>query len=102
MVKHMMTGALILSAASPALADDDNVAPRARASVLAALKRAGCTSPAKIEHDDGGYEVDRARCRDGIYDVELSGNFKILRREREDHRDHDDHDRHDRHDRDDD
>jgi hypothetical protein len=40
--------------------------------------------------------VDRARCGDGVYDVKLSGNFKILRREREDRRDRDDHDRHDR------
>lgn len=80
----------MLSVAAPAFADDDHVGPRARASVLAALKRAGCTSPAKIERDDGGYEVDRARCRDGIFDVKLSGNYKMLRREPEDRRNHDD------------
>jgi hypothetical protein len=47
MKQMMMMGALILSVASPALADDDYVTPRARAAVLAALKRAGCTSPAQ-------------------------------------------------------
>jgi hypothetical protein len=70
--------------ATPALADDDTPTTAQRASVLKAIRAAGCSNPTKIERDDGGYEVDNARCRDGVYDLKLSANFKILSREKDD------------------
>lgn len=70
--------------ATPALADDDTPTRAQRASVMKAIRAAGCTNPAKIERDDGGFEVDNARCKDGVYDLKLSSSFQIVSRERED------------------
>ena len=84
MLKYLAAGALALVIASPALADDDRVTPRQRASPLTALKRIGCTAPRSIERDDDGFEVDDARCRGGRYDIKLNRNFKVVSREKQD------------------
>jgi len=70
--------------ATPALADDDTPTKAQRASVMKAVRAAGCINPTKVERDDGGYEVDNARCKDGVYDLKLSANFKIVSREKDD------------------
>lgn len=70
--------------AAPAYADNDTPTPQQRAAVMKAIAAAGCTNPSKVERDDGGFEVDNARCKDGIYDLKLSADFKIISRERED------------------
>ncbi|WP_165895407.1 hypothetical protein [Sphingomonas sp. PP-CE-1A-559] len=48
------------------------------------MKRIGCTAPRSIERDDGGFEVDDARCRGGRYDIKLNRNFKVVSREKQD------------------
>ncbi|MDO8901266.1 MAG: hypothetical protein Q7V15_07925 [Phenylobacterium sp.] len=60
-----------------------------RASVMAALAAVGCSDPREIEReeDDGvleGYEVEDAKCADGVYDFDLDVNFNITDRDRED------------------
>ncbi len=93
--------ALLSAVAVPSVAQDrdDRVSPRERAAVLKSLRSAGCSNPTEIERDDGGYEVDNARCKNGIFDMKLARDFRIIGREREDdhrrgvaHRDDDRHD----------
>lgn len=73
-----------LGLAAPVLAEDDIPTPSQRAAVLRAISAGGCSDPAEIERDDGGYEVDSARCKDGIYDLKLSTDYKIISRDKED------------------
>ncbi|MDP1642676.1 MAG: hypothetical protein Q8L59_10875 [Phenylobacterium sp.] len=59
-----------------------------RARVMAALAAVGCSDPREIEReeDDGvieGYEVEDAKCADGVYDFELDVNFNITDRDRD-------------------
>lgn len=95
----LITFALLSAIAVPAVAQDrdDRVSPRERAAVLKSLRSAGCSNPTEIERDDGGYEVDNARCKNGVFDMKLARNFRIISRDREDdhrgamaHRDDDD------------
>lgn len=80
--------AAALSFAAPALADDDDRPTAAqRTAVMKAINAAGCTGAKEIERDDGGYEVDDARCRDGVFDLKLSADYRIVSRDREDDRD---------------
>lgn len=83
-MKMLIAALATFAIATPALADDDTPTPAQRASVMKAVKAAGCTSPTSIERDDGGYEVDNARCKDGVYDLKLTADFKIVKREKED------------------
>ena len=67
---------------------DDEITAEEKASIMAALKAEDCTG-GNYEHDDDDddddyYEVDNARCADGDYDFELSKDFKITKRERDD------------------
>jgi hypothetical protein len=64
---------------------DHEITAEEQASIVAALEAEGCTG-GTYEHDDDDddYEVDDARCADGDYDVELSKDFKIMKRERDD------------------
>jgi hypothetical protein len=71
--------------AADARADHD-LTPEERASIAAALEAEGCTG-GEYEHDDDDdddYEVDDAQCADGSYDFELSKDFKITERDRDD------------------
>lgn len=52
--------------------------------VTAALTAAGCTDPTSIERDDDGYEADNARCENGVFDIDLDREFRIIDRDRED------------------
>jgi hypothetical protein len=58
-----------------------------KASIAAALEAVGC-SGGEIEvdddGDDGAFEVDDAECADGTYEIELSKDFEITKRERDD------------------
>jgi len=69
-----------------AQADRDATAEE-KASIAAALEAVGC-SGGKIEvdddGDDGAFEVDDAECADGKYEIELSEDFEITKRERDD------------------
>lgn len=74
----------------PATASFADAPPTAqeRARVLAALAEVGCSDPREIEReeDDGvieGYEVEDAKCADGVYDFELDANFNITDRDRD-------------------
>lgn len=100
-MRKLIVLGLLAAIAVPAGAQDrdDRVSPRERAAVLKSLRSAGCSNPTQIERDDGGYEVDNARCRNGVFDMKLARNFRIIGREREDdhrrgmaHRDDDRHD----------
>lgn len=80
----MVLAALAAAAiATPALADDSPTQAQ-RTSVMKAIKAIGCTNPTEIERDDGGYEVDNAQCKDGVYDLKLSADFKIISRDKDD------------------
>ena len=52
--------------------------------MIKSIRAAGCTNPTKVEREDGGYEVDNARCKDGVFDLKLSSDFKIISREKDD------------------
>jgi hypothetical protein len=76
--------AIVLS--SVAARADRPVTPEERASIAAVLEAEGC-SGGEYEYeddDDEAYEVDDARCADGTYDFELSRDFRILERDRDD------------------
>jgi len=83
-MKMLLAALAAVAIATPALADDDTPTRAQRASVMKAVRAAGCTNPTKVERDDGGYEVDSARCKDGLYDLKLSGDFKIVSRDKDD------------------
>ncbi|MDO8408796.1 MAG: hypothetical protein Q7S93_01855 [Phenylobacterium sp.] len=84
---------VILSVAAlmlPATASLADAPPSAqeRAQVMAALAAVGCSDPREIEReeDDGvieGYEVEDAKCADGVYDFELDTQFNITDRDRD-------------------
>ena len=74
---------MTVALATPAPADDDPPTKAQRASVMKAIRAAGCTNPAKVERDDGGFEVDNARCKDGVYDLKLSAGYKIVSRDKD-------------------
>jgi hypothetical protein len=58
-----------------------------KASIASALEAVGC-SGGKIEvdddGDDGAFEVEDTKCADGTYEFELSKDFEITKRERDD------------------
>ncbi|WP_277982707.1 PepSY domain-containing protein [Sphingomonas faeni] len=83
-MKMLLAALATVAIATPALADDDTPTRAQRASVMKAVRAAGCTNPTKIERDDGGYEVDNARCKGGLYDLKLSAGFKIVSRDKDD------------------
>lgn len=83
-MKMLLAALAAVAIATPALADDDTPTRAQRASVMKAVRAAGCTNPTKVERDDGGYEVDNARCKDGLYDLKLSADFKIVSRDKDD------------------
>jgi hypothetical protein len=64
--------------------EDQPVTEAERAKVIAALEAAGCSDPREIERDDDGYEADDVRCADGVFDIDLDKEFKIIDRDRED------------------
>lgn len=83
-MKMLLAALATVAIATPALADNDTPTRAQRASVMKAVRAAGCTNPTKVERDDGGYEVDNARCKDGLYDLKLSADFKIVSRDKDD------------------
>lgn len=83
-MKMLLAATAVIALATPAFADNDMPTKAQRASVMKAIRAAGCTNPTKVERDDGGFEVDNARCKDGVYDLKLSADYKIISRERED------------------
>jgi hypothetical protein len=66
---------------------DREVTAEEKASIATALEAVGC-SGGEIEADDdgdeGAFEVEDAECADGKYEIELSKNFEITKRERDD------------------
>lgn len=64
---------------------DRAVTAEEQASIEAALAAEGCSGGAyEYDDDDGGFDVDDARCADGAYDFELSRDYGITERDRED------------------
>lgn len=84
---------IVLSVAAlmlPATASFADAPPTAqeRAQVMAALAAVGCADPREVEReeDDGvieGYEVEDAKCADGVYDFELDARFTITDRDKD-------------------
>lgn len=83
-MKMLLAALATLAITTPALAEDDTPTPAQRASAMKAVGAAGCSNPTKIERDDGGYEAENARCKDGLYDLKLSADFNIVSREKDD------------------
>ena len=75
------TLALAFAASMPAQAGDP-VSAEAKAAVVKALGEIGCTSN-DIEAEDGGYEADDAKCKDGQYDITLDKDFKIVNKKKD-------------------
>ncbi|MFH1558104.1 MAG: PepSY domain-containing protein [Pseudomonadota bacterium] len=72
----LICGALLFIAA-PAFADRAPTDAE-RAKVVAAMEAEGCTD-GFIKVDDGIFEVDNAKCRDGhIYDLKFDPAFKLI------------------------
>lgn len=82
-MKIVLAALATIAIATPAFADDTPTQSQ-RAAVIKAIKTAGCTNPTEIERDDGGYVVDNAQCKDGVYDLKLSADFKIISRDKDD------------------
>lgn len=83
-MKMLLAALVTVALATPALADNDTPTKAQRASVMKAIRAAGCTNPTKVERDDGGFEVDNARCKDGVYDLKLSADYRIVSRDKDD------------------
>lgn len=77
---------LSMAIALPATAEarDGPVTAKQRAGIERALARAGCKVAGKIERDDGGFEVERARCGQRWYEINLDARYRIIKRERKD------------------
>lgn len=64
---------------------DRAVTPEEQASIAAALEAEGCSGgEMEYDDDDDDFEVEDARCADGTYDFELTADFQIRERERDD------------------
>lgn len=79
--------AALMLPATASLADAPPSAQE-RARVMAVLAAEGCSDPREIEReeDDGvveGYEVEDAKCADGVYDFDFDVNFNITDRDRD-------------------
>jgi hypothetical protein len=86
-----MTRTSLLLAAVPlaaiatvAHADDDHVSRAQRAAIVHALAQQGCRATGEIERDDGHFEAERVRCRDGWYEIHLDRRYRIIERKHED------------------
>ena len=85
MFRWLLTSAvLLLLSWAPALANDRPLSDDERAKLAAALSVEGC-SGGRMEFDDGYYEVDDARCKDGrAYDLRFDASFKLVGKDRDD------------------
>ncbi len=83
MYRSLATLLVLASYAAPAFADRPLSADE-RARLVAAMTEIGC-SGGEMEFDDGRYEVDDARCNDGLkYDLKFDAAFKLIKKERDD------------------
>jgi hypothetical protein len=80
----LLTALPLSTIATVAHADDDHVSPRERAAIVHALAQQGCRAQGEIERDDGHFEAERVRCRDGWYEVHLDRQYHVIKREHED------------------
>ncbi len=74
--------------AGVALADSPPTAAE-KAKIMAVLQAEGCADPREVERETDfgrleGFEVEDAKCADGIYDFALDVNFKVVERDRDD------------------
>lgn len=80
--------ACVLTAAFASLttvdARDRPASAKDRASIDRALARIGCKVAGKVERDDRGFEVERARCGRRWYEITLDARYRIIKRERQD------------------
>lgn len=82
---------LVIALSSVAARADRPVTAEERAAIAAVLEAEGC-SGGTYEHDgdddgdddDDEFEVDDAQCADDTYDFELTSDFQIKERERDD------------------
>ncbi|MGH6914020.1 MAG: hypothetical protein ACREH3_09975 [Geminicoccales bacterium] len=87
---HSSVLALLLAFAATALLAegaraDRAVTPEEQASIAAALEAEGCSGgEVEYDDDDDDFEVEDAQCADGTYDFELTADFQIRERERDD------------------
>ena len=80
MLKSVLCAAIIASAVTPVLAQDNDMASdQELASITEALAKIGCQpGPEGVEKERADlFEVDDAECEIGQYDIELSGDFTI-------------------------
>jgi Fe-S cluster assembly iron-binding protein IscA len=82
---------LVIVLAAAAARADRPVTAEERVAIVAALEAEGCSGGTyeyddddDHDDDDGKFEVDDARCADGTYDFELSRDFHIKERDRDD------------------
>jgi hypothetical protein len=67
---------------APALADRP-LTEEERMKLQSVMTAQGCTG-GKMEFDDGGYEVDDARCSDDkMYDLKFDAGFNLIKKELE-------------------
>ena len=86
---HGVALMLVIVVAVAAARADRPVTPEERAAIVAALEAEGCSGGTyeyddDDDDDDGEFEVDEARCADGTYYCELSRDFQIKERDRDD------------------
>lgn len=79
--------AALMLPATASLADAPPSAQE-RARVMAVLAAEGCSDPREIEREEDdrvveGYEVEDAKCADGVYDFDFDVNFNITDRDRD-------------------
>jgi hypothetical protein len=79
----LISSAFVLLVTAPARADR-SVTVNERGKLLPAIAAVGC-SGGKLEFDDGRYEVDNAKCKDGhTYDLKFDAGFRLIKKELED------------------
>lgn len=75
-------GAFLLLGMSPAFADRP-LTQEERMKLESQMAAQGCTG-GKMEFNDGGYEIDEARCSDDkIYDLKFDAGFNLIKKELE-------------------
>lgn len=68
--------------AAPALADDHALTDEEKGRIDAVMTALNCEG-GKYEREDDGYEIDDVKCKDDVYDITLTKDFKILEKKKD-------------------
>lgn len=83
MIRSIALAAGLAVLATAALADEKPSAAEAE-KIKAALAALGCEGGEMEKESNGKFEIDDAKCKDGVeYDIKLDKDFKLIRMDRD-------------------